>query len=64
MLRKGQSLVAIEVKSSHLSNTAGYEKFREVFSDRLASAFIVGPECLPLEDFFALDLNTLFRKAA
>lgn len=53
MLRKGQSLVAIEVKSSHLSNTAGYEKFREMFSDRLTS-----------EDFFALDLNTLFRKAA
>ncbi len=64
VLRKGQSLVAIEVKSSHLGNTAGYERFRHLFSDRLVSAFIVGPEGLPLEDFFALDLNTLFRKNA
>lgn len=26
------------------------------------SAFIVGPEGLPLEDFFSIDLKTLFRK--
>lgn len=62
VLRKGQSLVAIEVKSSHPGSTAGYEKFKELFSDRLAAAFIVGPEGLPLEDFFALDLNMLFKK--
>ena len=62
VLRKGQSLVAIEVKSSHADDTAGYEKFKQLFSDRLASAFIVGPEGLPLEDFFSFDLKTLFRK--
>ncbi len=64
VLRKGQALVAIEVKSSHLGSTAGFEKFKELFSDGLGAAFIVGPEGLPLEDFFALDLKTLFRKAS
>ncbi len=63
VLRKGQALVAIEVKSSQLGNTAGFEKFKDLFADRLTSAFIVGPEGLPLEDFFSLDLNTLFRKS-
>ena len=63
VLRKGQAVVAIEVKSSHLGNTAGYEKFKAMFSDRLTSALTVGPEGLPLEDFFLLDLNTLFRKS-
>lgn len=62
VLRKGQALVAIEVKSSHIGNTSGYEKFKQLFSDKLTAAFIVGPEGLPLEDFFNLDLNALFRK--
>ena len=61
VLRKGQNLVAIEVKSIHLSNTKGYEKFKELFSDRLTSSFIVGPEGITLEDFFSIDLNSLFR---
>ena len=60
VLRRGQSLVAIEVKSSHLSNTSGYEKFKELFSDRLSASLIVGPEGLPLEDFYTLDLKKLF----
>ena len=29
---------------------------------RIAEAFIVGPEGLPLEDFFNLDIKPLFRK--
>ncbi len=32
VLRKGQFLVAIEVKSSHIDDTAGYEKFKTLFS--------------------------------
>ncbi len=60
VLRKGQALVAIEVKSSHLGNLSGYEKFKELFSDRLTAALVVGPEGLPLEEFFSLDLKTLF----
>ena len=32
------------------------------FAEHITSAFIVGPEGLPLEDFFSIDLKTLFRK--
>lgn len=62
ILKKGQALVAIEVKSSSADNTEGFEKFKELYSERITMAFIVGPEGLPLEDFFSLDLKTLFRK--
>ena len=61
VLKKGQSLVAIEVKSSRAEDTSGFEKFKEIYSDRITSSFIVGPEGLPLEDFFSLDLNVLFK---
>ena len=62
VLKKGQSLVAIEVKSSSADDTSGFEKFKEQFGDHITAAFIVGPEGLPLEDFFSLDLNKLFKK--
>lgn len=61
VLSKGQSLVAIEVKSGKADNTSGFEKFKRLYAERIAHAFIVGPEGLPLDDFFALDLNRLFR---
>ncbi|MBR0531667.1 MAG: DUF4143 domain-containing protein, partial [Bacteroidales bacterium] len=61
VLKKGQSLVAIEVKSSRAEDTSGFEKFKELYSDRVTSSLIVGPEGLPLEDFFSLDLNVLFK---
>lgn len=61
VLSKGQSLVAIEVKSGKADSTSGFEKFKQLYAERIANAFIVGPEGLPLEDFFALDLNKLFR---
>jgi len=61
VLRKGQSLVAVEVKSGNTDNTSGFEKFKELYSDKVTSAFLVGPQALPLEDFFAIDLNTLFK---
>lgn len=62
VLKKGQSLVAIEVKSSSTEDTTGFEKFKSLFAEHITSAFIVGPEGLPLEDFFCLDLKKLFRK--
>lgn len=62
ILKKGQALVAIEVKSGSADNAEGFEKFKELYSERITMAFIVGPEGLPLEDFFNLDLKTLFRK--
>lgn len=61
VLKKGQALVAIEVKSSRADNISGFEKFKELYSDRISSSLIVGQEGLPLEDFFSLDLNALFK---
>ena len=43
-------------------DTSGFEKFRQLYAEHITSAFIVGPEGLPLEDFFSLDINPLFRK--
>ena len=62
ILKKGQSLVAIEVKSSSADDTSGFEKFKVLYGENITSAFIVGPEGLPLEDFFSLDFKRLFRK--
>lgn len=62
VLRKGQALVAIEVKSGSVDKTVGFEKFKEQFADNVTAAFIVGPQALPLEDFFMMDLKSLFKK--
>ena len=62
VLKKGQALVAIEVKSSSADDTSGFEKFKQLYAEHITSAFIVGPEGLPLEDFFSLDIKQLFRK--
>ena len=62
VLRKGQALVAIEVKSGSVDKTVGFEKFKEQFADNVTAAFIVGPHALPLDDFFIMDLKPLFKK--
>lgn len=62
VLRKGQALVAIEVKSGSVDKTVGFEKFKERFADNVTAAFIVGPYALPLDDFFIMDLKSLFKK--
>lgn len=62
VLRKGQALVAIEVKSGSVDKTIGFEKFKEQFADNVTAAFIVGPHALPLDDFFMMDLKSLFKK--
>lgn len=61
VLRKGQALVAIEVKSGSVDKTIGFEKFKEQFADKVTAAFIVGPHALPLDDFFIMDLKSLFK---
>lgn len=60
VLKKGQKLVAIEVKSSRADNTSGFEEFKKLYSDKISTALIVGPEGLPLEDFFGLKVSDLF----
>ena len=62
VLRKGQALVAIEVKSGSVDKAIGFEKFKEQFADKVTAAFIVGPHALPLDDFFIMDLKSLFKK--
>jgi len=62
VLKKGQALVAIEVKSSSADDISGFEKFKSMYAEQIVSSFIVGPEGLPLDDFFSLDLKRLFRK--
>lgn len=62
VLRKGQALVAIEVKSGSVDKTVGFEKFKEQFAYKVTAAFIVGPHALPLDDFFIMDLKSLFKK--
>ena len=62
VLKKGQALVAIEVKSSHADDKSGFVKFRALYSEHITASFVVGPEGLPLEDFFNLNLKELFRK--
>ena len=62
VLKKGQALVAIEVKSSHADDKSGFEKFRALYSEHITASFVVGPEGLPLEDFFNPNLKELFRK--
>lgn len=61
VLKKGQALVAIEVKSGRADDISGFENFKEIYSDRIVSSLIVGPEGLPLEDFFQLGIKNLFR---
>jgi predicted AAA+ superfamily ATPase len=58
VLRKRGSVVAIEVKSNAEKNTAGLEKFRQVFSPK--HAFVVGDAGIHPEEFLDMDLNTLF----
>ena len=60
ILRKGQSLVALEIKSGNAKDTKGFEEFKRLYAKQITASFIVGPEGLPLEDFFTLDLNKLF----
>lgn len=62
VLKKGERLIAIEVKSGNADNITGYLEFKKKFENNIADSFIVGPEGLPLEDFFRLDFLSLFRK--
>ena len=61
VLKKGECLIAIEVKSGHADNIDGYHAFMKKFEKNILNSFIVGPEGLPLEDFFRLNIPSLFR---
>lgn len=61
VLKKGERLIAIEAKSGSAKNDSGYQEFKDKYRDRIINSFIVGPEGLPLEDFFKLDFKELFK---
>lgn len=58
ILRKKDSLVAIEVKSNAEKHTEGLDKFKNMFNPQVA--FIVGDGGIRAEDFLSLDLRKLF----
>lgn len=58
ILRKNNSLVAIEVKSNAEKRTGGLDKFRELFKP--TSSFIVGDGGINAEEFMTMDLMRLF----
>ncbi len=58
ILRKKNSLVAIEVKSNAEKRTGGLDKFRELFKP--TTSFIVGDGGINAEEFMSLDLTKLF----
>ncbi|MBR4156428.1 MAG: ATP-binding protein [Bacteroidales bacterium] len=58
ILRKNNTLIAIEVKSNAEKRTEGLEKFRQLFNPK--SAFIIGDGGISAEDFFTMDIKKLF----
>ena len=58
ILRKKNSLVAIEVKGNAEKRTEGLDKFRELFKP--TSSFIVGDSGIKAEEFMSMDLMKLF----
>lgn len=58
VLKKNNSIVAIEVKGNAEKRTAGLDEFKKRFDPK--NAFIVGPEGVRPEDFLKMDLRRLF----
>ncbi len=58
VLRKNGSIIALEVKSNAAKNTAGLDKFKQMFHP--TAAFVVGDGGIPLRDFLAMDISRLF----
>jgi len=58
VLRKKDSIVAIEVNSNGERSTTGLTTFKRLFSPK--AAFIVGDGGISPSDFLSMDLRTLF----
>lgn len=57
VIRKNNSIAAIEIKSNSESNTAGLQKFKEMYSP--TTALIVGDGGIKPADFLSMDVRTL-----
>ena len=60
VLQSGKKVVGVEVKSNMEKNNHGLAAFRERFKPY--SAFVVGYEGYPTDDFLSADLRSLFRE--
>lgn len=58
VLRKKNSVVAIEVKSNAEKTTAGIEKFRQIYKP--TTSLIIGEAGIKAEDFLTMDIRKLF----
>ncbi|MDE5870188.1 MAG: DUF4143 domain-containing protein, partial [Muribaculaceae bacterium] len=58
ILKKKDTLIAVEVKSNAEKNTKGLDKFKEKFDPE--RAFIVGDGGISTEEFLSMDLRSLF----
>lgn len=58
VLRKKNSVVAIEVKSNAEKTTVGIEKFRQMY--RPTASLIIGEAGIKAEDFLTMDIRKLF----
>ncbi len=58
VLRRGDAIVAVEVKSNAEKDTRGLQEFRNRFHPQ--NAFIVGDGGISAEDFMSMDINALF----
>ena len=62
VLRKGDKLIAIEVKSGAAKDLSGLDTFKKKYKDSICEAMVVGPEGLPLDLFFQLNITDFFKK--
>ena len=62
VVRKGEKIIAIEVKSGAAKDLKGYEDFKSKYANNICESMIVGPEGLPLDIFFQLDINALLKR--
>lgn len=62
ILKRGEQIAAIEVKSGNAKKVSGLNDFRQLFKKQLGQSLIVGPEGLPLEQFFQIEISDLLKK--
>lgn len=58
VLKKKETIVALEVKSNAEKNNTGLQKFKAMFNPK--EVLVIGEGGLPVEEFLAMDLRKLF----
>lgn len=58
ILRKGEDIIALEVKSNRVANTEGLAYFKSKFQPY--RSYVIGAQGIPIEQFLSLNLQDLF----